>query len=111
MERRVPAPWSRISLSNRAWDPCPMEEGNCPMEHGMHVIWGRGSLSYVLIHVPWSRRVPALHHPLQFPASGCPLRCGTGHGLQAPGLAAGPAPGPALPRALQPHGDPAWGPT
>lgn len=32
----------------------------------------QGSLSYVLIHVPWSKRVPALYQPLQFPASGCP---------------------------------------
>lgn len=51
-----------------ASDPCPMEQdipvpqrmGSvshgggelCPMEHGIHVIWSRGFLSYVLIHVP-----------------------------------------------------------
>lgn len=44
----------------------------CPTEHEIYITRSRGSLSYVPIHAPWSRRVPALNQPLQFPASGCP---------------------------------------
>lgn len=71
----IPAPWRRIPLSHRAWDPCPMEEGNsvlCPDPCAMQQEGPcpTSPAAPGTPRPPWDRAWPAGSRPGRWPCLG-----------------------------------------